>query len=130
MKLHKYDQISSTPLVYLPKTAAEAFDVGEGVVITAGKATKVGATVKPTYICMGVSAAADTADIPAIRVNPDMEIGATLTVSGAALNIGDKVTIRTDGIQVTATTTSGVFEITGFSTAAKAAGDEVYGRFA
>lgn len=130
MKLHKYDQISSPPLVYLPKTAAEAFDVGEGVVITAGKATKVGATAKPTYICMGASMAADTADIPAVRVNPDMELGAILSASGAALNIGDKVTIDADGVRVTATTTSGVFEITGFETAAKAAGSEVYGRIA
>lgn len=130
MKLHKYDQISSTPLVYLPKTAAEAFDVGEGVVITSGAATKVGATVKPTYICMGVSAAADTENIPAVRVNPDMEFGAILQAAGTALNVGDKVTIHTDGVKVTATTTSGVFEITGFATAAKAAGDEVYGRFA
>jgi hypothetical protein len=130
MKLHKYDQVSQPPLVLLPKTASEAFAVGEGLVITAGKATKVGATAKPTYICMGTSATTDTADIPAVRVNADMELGALLSASGAALAIGDKVTIDADGIRVTATTASGVFEITGFETSAKASGDTVYGRFA
>lgn len=130
MKLHKYDQISSTPLVYLEPTAAEAYAIGEGLVITTGAATKVGATATPAYLCMGEIAADAGVKIPAIRLNADMELGAILSASGASLAIGNKVTIASDGVKVTATTASGVFEITGFATSAKAAGDEVYGRFA
>ncbi len=130
MKLHKYDQISSTPLEYIVKTAAEAIVPGEGLVITSGAATKVAATATPTYISQGKSAATDTASIPVIRVNPDMIFAAPLSADGAALVVGSTVTIHTDGVSVTATTTNGVFEIVGFSTSAQAIGDEVYGRFA
>jgi hypothetical protein len=129
MKLHQYDQCSQPPLESIPKTASEAFEPGEGVVITSGAATKVGATAKPTHVCMTKSLAADTGALQCIRVNPDMEFEAFLTADGSSLVLGSKVTNHTDGIKVTATTSSGVFEITGFATSAQASGDAVYGRY-
>ena len=44
------------------------------------------------------------------------------------LNIGDKVTLHTDGLQVTATTTSGVAEIVSKLSAA-ASGDQLVVKF-
>lgn len=122
MKLHKYDLTSATPLELIPNAASE-FEIGQALKLANGAAAACGATDKPVFLCMAKSAADDLNDLPVVRVNPQMELAA----AGTALKIGDAVTLAADGIRVTATTTSGVFTVTGFEEGV-AAGETVYGR--
>lgn len=93
----------------LPITASESYSLGEALVLSSGKLTKCGATAKPTHICMGP--VNENGCLPVIAVVPTtyFEVPATATV--AATLIGSAVTLHTDGLQVTATTASGVFTI-------------------
>ena len=71
-------------------------------------------TTKPTYICMTEKAAAVAAGtiIPVVRVTEDMVFETNFSASAASIKLGDKVTLHaSDGMQVTATTTSGVAEV-------------------
>lgn len=119
----------ATSLEYLP-AAAITPKVGLALVFTSGKLTTCGATVKPEYICMteGNAAVAAGTDIPVLRVDDSTVFAAPATASMASVNLGDKVTIHTDGMRVTATTTSGVAEIVGRE--GTAVGDIQYIRFA
>lgn len=123
MKLNQYDQVSQPPFEHLDPKVGTAYKIGQAMVITDGVATP--STDKPTYICMTQTTGEADHLIPAIRVNSDMVLSARLSAAGTALKVGDKVTIATNFIDVTATTTSGVCEITGFDTDEKAAGDTV-----
>ena len=126
MKLHKYDITSSTPLEVIPN-AASAFVIGQALKIASGAAAACAATDLPEFICMRNSDAEDLEPLTVVRVNPQMELAAELSAAGTSLKAGDAVTLDADGVRVTATTTKGVFTITGFE-GAKAAGDTVYGR--
>lgn len=100
------------PFEYLQMTDAEAAALGEGLVLTSGKLTKTGATVKPQFVAAASSVAATPgAVIPVWRVDVLQEWTTQSTATVAATLRGAKVTIHTDGLKVTATTTSGVFEI-------------------
>ena len=98
---------------YYLGTDAEAFTLGEALVQTSGRLTKCGATAIPEFICMRTQAAEATAVtlLPVLRVNESMEFETTSTATVAATLVGSKVTLATDALTVTATTTSGVFEI-------------------
>src|SRR5690554_2296082 len=86
------------PFEYEQMTNAEASVLGEGLVLTSGKLTKAGATVKPQFIAMK-SAAASTpgAVIPVVRVDALTEFTTQSMATVAATLIGAKVTLHTDG---------------------------------
>lgn len=88
-------------------------EIGMALTVTAGNLAVAKGTAKPTYLSMCQKETACTAGdtIPVIRVQPDMIFETTFAVSAAAVKVGDKVTIHTDGQQVTATTTDGVAEV-------------------
>ena len=98
---------------------------------SSGNLAKASGTDVPAYISMVEKDSACTAGdlIPVIRIEPGNIYETTLSASGSALKIGDKVTVATDGLRVTATTTSGVAEIMAFMTAEQASGDAVRVRF-
>lgn len=83
------------------------------VVNTSGQLALATGATKPTYICMCDRDDALTAGdiIPVIRVEDGMIFATTFSVAGTSLKIGNKVTLATDGLRVTATTTDGVAEI-------------------
>lgn len=94
--------------VYAP-TADEPIALGEALVLTTGKLTKCAATATPEYI------ARSAGTNKAIAVNRVLEediFETTFAADASAVNEGSKVTLHTDGAQVTATTTNGVFYIT------------------
>jgi len=94
--------------VYAP-TADEAIVLGEALVLTSGKLTKCAATATPEYI------ARSAGTNKAIAVNRVLEediFETTFAADASAVTEGSKVTLHTDGVQVTATTTNGVFYIT------------------
>lgn len=103
--------------------ASEAVQLGEALVLTSGKLTKCGATAKPEFIAMA-DCAADAAKrlIPAARVEPNQLYEVPVQEAPTSLVEGSKVTLHTDGLQVTATTTSGVVTVESLNGAA-AAGD-------
>ena len=75
---------------------------------------KVGmALTQPTYISMCEKDSECTAGdiIPVIRVGKDMILETTFAAAATSIKLGDKVTLHTDGLQVTATTTNGVAEV-------------------
>lgn len=125
MKLWKSHGASAAPIETIPADSSLSYKVGEGLVITSNKAAKAAGTTAPAYICVGP---AKDGNVPVIKMSKEDVYAAPLSAAGTSLNIGDKVTVDTDSIRLTATTTNGVAEILGFATAAKAAGDEVYFR--
>jgi len=111
--------------VYLDVKASEAVEEGEALVLTSGKLTKCGATATPEYIAMAAKAATDTArTIPACRVESNQVYAVPVTAAPTSLVAGSKVTLYTDGLQVTATTTDGVVTVVD-TNGAKAIGDEI-----
>lgn len=128
-KVHLTDDGRVPGIEYLPCGAIKP-QIGMALVQTSGKLAAATGTNAPKYIsmCSRDSACEDGEIIPVIRVNADMVFETTLAVAGTALKPGDKVTLHTDGLQVTATTTSGVAEITAMD--GTAAGSAVCVRFA
>lgn len=98
---------------YQTVTASEAYSEGEALVISGGKLTKCGATVKPTHIALKSYSAgsADTSDIPAYRITPDMQFDVPVSAAPTTLKVGEKVTLDADALRITATTDSGVATI-------------------
>lgn len=87
--------------------------VGLALTESNGNLAVASGAVKPLYISMRHEDAAVTAGtvIPVIRVLPDTVFETTASVSMASINVGDKVTLSADGLQVTATKENGVAEI-------------------
>ena len=101
------------PWEYLPCTGSTAPSIGLALVLSSGKLAKASGTTKPTYICMCEAPAALTAGtiIPVIAVQPDIVFECTNQASLNGVNVGQAVTIHSDGLQVTGTTSSGVATI-------------------
>lgn len=124
IKIAKMRPMAERPLEYYEGTSAEAIALGEALVLSSGKLTKCGATTTPEFISMG---SGTSVVIPVVRVMEEDVYSAPLSASGTSLNVGDKVTIASDGTKVTATTSSGVFEITQIN--GTSVGDTVLGIF-
>lgn len=114
---------------YLEVTANEAVVKGELLVLSSGKLTKCSGTTKPAYVACGAKAAGDADRV--LMVNPITHADifeTTFAATPTSLVVGSKVTIHTDGAQVTATTTSGVATIVNML-GATASGDLVAVKF-
>ena len=107
-KLQTMDVGQTPPMEYYP-TADGTIVLGEALTMTSGKLVKCGATAKPDYISVGP--VNEDSIVPVIRVQPYLVFETTLQAAGTSLKEGDKVTLYTDGLQVTATTASGVATI-------------------
>ena len=108
-KIAKMRTLAERAIEIYEPTADEAIVLGEALVLTAGKLTKCGATATPEYI------ARSAGTNKAIAVNRVLEedIFETLfSADATAIVEGNKVTLHTDGLRVTATKTDGVFYIT------------------
>jgi hypothetical protein len=127
--IHTTDDGRIPGFEYLP-AAAITPKVGMALVANSGNLAVATGTTQPTYISMADrDSAVATGDlIPVVRVQPDMIFEVPLSAAGTSLKVGQKVTIATDGLQVTATTTDGVAEIV--EILGTAAGDKVRVRFA
>lgn len=80
---------------------------GSAAELTAGRLAKCGATAKPSHIVMGP---ADSNGLyPCIRVQPTTVFETTSTA--AVASAGAKVTLNTDALSVTNTTSDGVFTV-------------------
>ena len=112
-KLHSTDDGRVPAIEYLPCGAITP-KVGMALLQTSGNLAIATGTNKPTYISMCEKDSACTAGdiIPVLRVQPDMIFETTNSAAFSSISKGDKVTLHaSSGLQVTATTTSGVAEV-------------------
>lgn len=124
--LQSMDVGQTPPMEYRQAKAEEDVVLGEALVTdSTGLLTKCGATAPPEYIAAGPQDEHDC--VPVIRVQ-DYQVWRTqLSALGTSLKRGNKVTLETDGLRVTATTTSGVATIVDLE--GTAVGDGVRVRF-
>ena len=112
-KIYKTDDGRIPGIEYLPCSAITP-KVGMALVQSRGNMAIATGTTAPTYISMCEKDSACTAGdiIPVIRVSKDMVFETNFSAAATSINLGDKVTLHaSDGMQVTATTTSGVAEV-------------------
>lgn len=112
-KIYKTDDGRIPGIEYLPCSAITP-KVGMALVQSSGNLAIATGTTAPTYISMCEKDSACTAGdiIPVIRVQKDMVFETNFSAAATSINLGDKVTLHdSDGMQVTATTTSGVAEV-------------------
>ena len=114
---------------YLPASAITP-KVGMALTMTSGQLAKASGTTKPTYISMveKETACTDGDIIPVVRVGADMILETTFSAAATSVVPGAKVTVATDGLQVTGTTTDGIAEVVELD--GTAAGSKVRVRFA
>lgn len=125
---HKHLGKPVEPFVQIPAKAAESYVPGEVLVLTGGVAEKCTGTTVPSHICQKKLEDAKEGELlDCTVINAEQELEVPLSVDGSELKAGSKVTIGTDGLTVTATTTDGVFLIT--EVLGTAVGDNVRGFF-
>lgn len=97
---------------YLPCGAITP-KAGMLLTMSQGQLALCSGTTAPTYLsmCQRETACQAGERIPVLRVGSDMIFEAPGSVSLAAVEPGSKVTIGSDGLTLTATTTSGVAEV-------------------
>lgn len=107
----KSSNVGNAPeIIQVPATTSEAYVIGETLKLASGKATKASGTNVPEYICaeQKTAVAGDNVSCYLIEKNQEYE---TVTSADGTLVVGSKVTLDSDGLKVTATTTSGVAEV-------------------
>lgn len=113
-----------SPAYYEVKAGEEVHE-GEALVLTAGKLTICGATTKPEFIAIGDKAAtAEDRKLAVARCAANQIYAVPVTAAPTSLKVGDKVTLDSEGLKVTATTTSGVITVEDLN-GATAAGDTI-----
>lgn len=127
-KTYTLDNASVLPIEEQPCSAIQP-QVGMAMVMSSGQLVKATGTTKPTYISVTQRGAAVTAGelIQVIRVNAETIFETEFAAAATSLKLGNKVTIHTDAMQVTATTTDGIAEIVAMY--GTAAGDKCLVRF-
>lgn len=108
-KLQRKGSDATEAIEYIIGTTSEAIAVGELLKLSSGKLTKASGTDVPEFVALG---SGNGTIIPVKRIYEDEVYQTTLSASGSSLNVGDKVTIASNGSQATATTTNGVFMLT------------------
>lgn len=108
-KLQRKGSAATEAIEYIMGTAAEAITVGELLKLSSGTLTKASGTDVPEFVAEGSGTGVI---IPVKRIYEDEVYQTALTAAGTSLHVGDKVTIASTGLGVTATTSSGVAMIT------------------
>lgn len=97
----------------LPATTAVSYKLGDALVYGSdGTVVKATGTAKPEFICASKDFTAKEGDFVVGQViEEDMEFKTTFSAAATSIKLGNKVTINTDGAQVTNVTTNGVAEV-------------------
>ena len=107
-KLHTVGSAKTAPIEYIMGTTSEDISLGEALYLSSGKLTKASGTTAPEFIAVG---SGNGVIIPVIRIMEDMEFETVFSADASDVAEGSKVTLGSDGLTATATTTSGVFAI-------------------
>ena len=103
-RLYDTEITSVEPFMEIAKTSMESYELGEALKVADGAVTKCGPTDKATYIYMGEKG--DQAIVMPVLATRRFEVPYT-----ALPTVGKKVTLHTDGFQITSTDTGGVFDV-------------------
>ncbi len=81
--------------------------------LSEGKLAAASGTDIPEFVCVEEHSAAVSAgdEVNVVRIEPGTVYETELSAAGSSLKLGNKVTIASDGLRVTATTAGGVAEI-------------------
>lgn len=111
-KIYSTDDNRVPGIEYLPASTITP-KVGMALTMSSGKLEVASGTTTPLYISVieKSSACKSGEIIPVIRVGKDIIFETSFSVDPESLNVGDKVTIDSSGMTVTATKTNGVAEI-------------------
>ena len=103
--IYTVDDGRNPPHEYQPASSTLTPKVGMALKMDAGKLAIATAGDNVSYVSMCERAAAceDGELIPVIRASADIIFETTAQAAMTAVNVGDKVQISTDGLQVTAT---------------------------
>ena len=87
--------------------------IGMALTLTSGNLALASGTTAPSYISMCQKEEACTAGelIPVIRAGHDIIFQSTFSAAASSVVPGSKVTIGSDGLSLTGTTTGGVAEV-------------------
>jgi hypothetical protein len=102
------------PIEYLLLTDGEGATLGQTLVSTSGRLTSSAVdTTVPQFVALAtrVLEATSVTPLPVERLREDVEYETKSMATVAATLIGTKVTLHTDRLLVTATTSNGTFEI-------------------
>ena len=127
-KIHSVDDGRVPAWEYFPAGAITP-KVGTALYLASGKLAVASGATKPEFISMiecGAALAAGTI-IPVIRASGDIIFETKSSAAFTSINVGDKVTVSTNGDMVTATKTNGVAEVVYID--GTASGDMVRVRF-
>lgn len=115
---------------YFDAKANTEIQVGQALVLTGGALTPISSgTARPEFISLGyISASKEKREIPVARVNDEQVYEVPITAAPTSLKVGSKVTLASDGLGVTATTTDGVATIVNLKGAAEI-GDKILVKF-
>lgn len=110
--IHSTDDGYIPSFEYLPCGAITP-KVGMALTQTAGNLAIAAGATAPTYISMIEKESPCTAGelIPVIRVDKRIIFETSFSAAATAITKGSKVTLAADGMQVTATTASGIAEV-------------------
>lgn len=103
-KIHNANVGDTEVLMYLPGKASETITLGEALIYKATGLEKCPEAERPQYICRGEKNQDDMYPVGAVMESTRYE-----APYQAKPTVGTKVTLHTDALQVTATTTGGVF---------------------
>lgn len=126
--VYSTDDGRNLPIEYLPAGAITP-KLGMALIQSGGNLALCTGAKAPTYISMIEKETVLTAGdiIPVVRVGKDVIWKTVSSAAMTGIKLGDKVTVHTDGLQVTATTTDGVAEVVYIEDTA--AGGAVHVRF-
>jgi hypothetical protein len=114
---------------YYDAKASTEIQIGQALSLQSGVLAPVGGTTKPEFISLGkLAASAAKREIPVARVNDEQVYEVSVTAAPTSLKVGNKVTLSSDGMEVTATTSDGVATIVNLC-GAVAAGDKILVKF-
>lgn len=119
-KIHALDHASVLPIEEQPCSAIQP-QVGMAMVMSGGLLVKATGTTKPTYICVTQRSAVVEAGelVQVVPYDGGTILETEFAADAAAIKRGDKVTIHTDAMSVTATTDGGIAEVVHMSDTAQ-----------
>lgn len=101
-------ETAPVPFEYYPAGAITNLVPGTLLYLNAGKLAVASGTTKPQFIAQHSGTTADGEQVAVEKIKESTIYETTCSAAFTSIKVGNKVTIGTDGLTVTATTDSGV----------------------
>ena len=107
---HTLNEGGHPPFEYLPASAIEV-KLGMALTMSAGKLAKASGTTVPQYFALVNKSCEAGEIIPVQKLECGVDYETTCSATITEANVGQKVTINNDALQVTGSTTDGIAQI-------------------